>query len=59
MPQFGEEAQTKLLNSSDLVVGAEGLGSAILQYPVGAGVGTVGIVEFDKLDISDLHRQVL
>jgi len=59
MPQFGEEAQTKLLNSSVLVVGAGGLGSAILQYVVGAGVGTVGIVEFDKLDISNLHRQVL
>ncbi len=56
---FSGEQQMALSNSRVLVVGAGGLGSPVLQYLAGAGVGTLGIVEFDTLESSNLHRQVL
>lgn len=57
--EVGEEGQLKLLNSKVLVVGAGGLGSPILLYLAAAGVGTLGIVDFDTVDISNLQRQIL
>ena len=59
LPSFGEEAQQKLKNSSVLVIGAGGLGTPALQYLIAAGVGRMGIVDFDRVDISNLQRQVL
>lgn len=59
MEEIGKEGQEKLLNAKVLVVGAGGLGSPILTYLVGVGVGTIGIVDFDSIDISNLNRQTL
>ena len=59
LPGFGEEAQQKLLDAKVLVVGAGGLGCPILQYLTAAGVGTIGIVDNDKVALNNLHRQVL
>lgn len=59
IPEFGQEGQEKLKESSVLVIGAGGLGAPILQYLTAAGVGTIGIVEFDEVSLSNLQRQVL
>ncbi len=59
MPQVGSAGQRKLLDSSVLVVGAGGLGSPISIYLALAGVGTVGIVDFDTVDVTNLQRQIL
>ncbi len=59
MPQVGSKGQRKLLQSSVLVVGAGGLGSPSAMYLALAGVGTIGIVDFDVVDISNLQRQIL
>lgn len=59
LPQVGRKGQEKLRNAKVLVVGAGGLGCAALQCLAGAGVGTLGICEFDELDVSNLHRQPL
>ena len=59
IPGFGIEAQTKLKNAKVLVVGSGGLGSPLLLYLAAAGVGTIGIVDFDVVDDSNLQRQVL
>jgi sulfur-carrier protein adenylyltransferase/sulfurtransferase len=59
LPQIGPEGQDKLLNSRVLVVGAGGLGCPVLLYLAAAGVGALGIVDGDKVDISNLQRQVL
>lgn len=59
LPDFGIEGQQKLKNSSVLVVGAGGLGSPVLLYLAAAGVGRIGIIDADKVDDSNLHRQVL
>lgn len=59
LPEFGLEAQEKLNNSSVLVVGAGGLGCPVLQYLVAAGVGRIGIVDGDTIDVSNLQRQTL
>lgn len=56
---FGDEAQEKLKNARVLVVGAGGLGSAVLPYLTAAGVGCIGIVEFDIVSPSNLQRQIL
>ncbi|MCF6361332.1 MAG: ThiF family adenylyltransferase [Cyclobacteriaceae bacterium] len=59
LPNFGQEAQLKLKNSSVLVVGAGGLGAPVLQYLTAAGVGNIGIADFDVVSLSNLQRQVL
>lgn len=59
LPELGEEGQSKLYSSKILVIGAGGLGSPILLYLSAAGIGTIGLVEFDRLDRSNLHRQIL
>ena len=59
LPEVGEEGQARLLASRVLVVGAGGLGSPALLYLAAAGVGTIGIVDFDAVDLSNLQRQVV
>ena len=59
LPQIGVAGQRKLLESSALVVGAGGLGSAALAYLAAAGVGRLGIVDGDRVELSNLNRQVL
>ena len=59
LDEVGEEGQLQLLNSKVLVVGAGGLGSPVLLYLAAAGVGTLGIVDFDTVDISNLQRQII
>jgi len=59
LPELGGKGQVKLLNSSVLVVGAGGLGSPLLLYLAAAGVGRIGIVDDDAVDLSNLQRQVI
>ncbi len=59
LPEVGEEGQTKLLNARVLVIGAGGLGSPLLLYLAAAGVGTLGVVDDDVVDLSNLQRQVV
>lgn len=59
LPEFGEEAQEKLLKSSVLLIGAGGLGSPLALYLSAAGVGRIGIMDFDVVDVSNLQRQVI
>jgi molybdopterin/thiamine biosynthesis adenylyltransferase/rhodanese-related sulfurtransferase len=58
LPGFGEEAQRRLANARVLVVGAGGLGSATVPYLASAGIGTIGIVDTDVVELSNLHRQI-
>jgi molybdopterin/thiamine biosynthesis adenylyltransferase len=59
MPEIGEEGQARLRRGSVLVVGAGGLGSPALSYLVAAGVGRVGVVDDDVVQLSNLQRQTL
>lgn len=59
LPEIGDAGQEKLKKAKVLVIGAGGLGCPILQYMATAGVGTIGIVDFDKIEIHNLHRQIL
>ncbi|MBS1598689.1 MAG: molybdopterin-synthase adenylyltransferase MoeB [Bacteroidetes bacterium] len=59
IPEFGIESQKKLKAAKVLVIGSGGLGSPVLLYLAAAGIGTIGIVDFDVVDGSNLQRQVL
>ena len=59
LPELGAERQSRLKAGKVLVVGAGGLGSPALLYLASAGVGTIGIVDFDEVERSNLHRQVV
>jgi molybdopterin/thiamine biosynthesis adenylyltransferase/rhodanese-related sulfurtransferase len=59
LPEVGEEGQAKLLGAKILMVGAGGLGSPAAYYLAAAGVGTLGIIDNDVVDISNLQRQIL
>lgn len=59
LEEIGEEGQLKLKKASVLVIGAGGLGCPILQYLTAAGIGTIGIIDDDTVDQSNLQRQIL
>ena len=59
IPDLGVDGQKRLKNAKVLVIGAGGLGSPTLLYLAAAGVGTIGIVEFDVVDESNLQRQII
>jgi len=59
LPEVGVEGQSKLLNGKVLMLGAGGLGSPAALYLAAAGVGTIGIVDMDDVDASNLQRQIL
>lgn len=56
---FGEAAQSRLAGASVLVIGAGGLGSVTLSYLAAAGIGRLGIIDFDHVELSNLHRQII
>lgn len=59
MPEVGVEGQEKLVNSSVLCIGAGGLGSPLALYLAAAGVGHIGVLDFDVVDFSNLQRQII
>ena len=59
LPEFGIESQKLLKSASVLCVGAGGLGSSIILYLASAGVGKIGIIDNDIVELSNLHRQVI
>src|SRR5512143_3200717 len=59
LPEVGIEGQRKLKAARVLCIGAGGLGSPVAMYLAAAGVGTIGIVDFDTVDFSNLQRQLL
>jgi len=59
LDEVGEEGQEKLLASKVLVVGAGGLGSPLLMYLAAAGVGTLGVIDDDTVDVTNLQRQII
>ncbi|MFV8368463.1 HesA/MoeB/ThiF family protein [Flavobacterium sp. LB2R40] len=59
LPEIGDSGQEKLKKAKVLVLGAGGLGCPILHYMATAGVGTIGIVDFDTIELHNLHRQIL
>lgn len=59
LPSFGVQAQSNLLKSSVLVVGAGGLGSPALLYLAACGVGRLGIVDHDVVELNNMHRQII
>ena len=59
IPGFGESRQNQLANARILVVGAGGLGCPAMLYLAAAGIGNIGVIDFDIIEISNLHRQIL
>lgn len=59
LPDIGGKGQQKILDAKVLVIGAGGLGSPVLLYLASAGVGKIGIVDCDKVDLSNLQRQIV
>jgi adenylyltransferase/sulfurtransferase len=59
LPEVGLEGQIRLKNSRVLIVGAGGLGAPVALYLAAAGVGTIGLIDFDRVDLSNLQRQVI
>ena len=56
---IGAEGQKKIMNGRVLVIGAGALGSPAMMYLAGAGIGTIGIADFDRVDLSNLQRQII
>lgn len=59
LPEIGEPGQQKLLDSHVLVIGAGGLGSAALTYLAAAGIGTITLIDYDRVELSNLNRQII
>jgi adenylyltransferase/sulfurtransferase len=59
IPEVGEEGQRKLLNAKVLLIGAGGLGCPAAIYLAAAGVGTIGLIDYDVVDLTNLQRQIL
>lgn len=59
LPEVGLEGQVRIKNARVLVIGAGGLGSPVILYLAAAGVGTIGVVDFDQVDLSNLQRQII
>ena len=59
LPDFSIEDQHRLSEAKVLVVGAGGLGSPLIMYLAAAGIGHLGIIDFDKVEVHNLHRQIL
>ena len=59
LPEIGEQGQEKLKGSKVLVIGTGGLGSPLALYLAAAGIGTLGIADFDTVDESNLQRQII
>jgi len=59
LPQIGYEGQLKLLAAHVVIIGLGGLGSPVAMYLAAAGVGTLTLVDFDHVDLSNLQRQIL
>lgn len=59
LPEVGEEGQRKLKSARVLVIGAGGLGSPVLLYLTAAGVGQIGVLDFDRVDLSNIQRQIV
>ena len=57
--EIGTEGQKNLMNASVLIIGAGGLGSPVALYLAAAGVGTIGIADADRVDLSNLQRQII
>ena len=57
--EIGKDGQERLKSAKVLVIGAGGLGSPALLYLAAAGIGTIGIADYDKVDLSNLHRQII
>src|SRR5256885_16722823 len=59
LPHIGAAGQRRLLDAKVLCIGAGGLGSPVAMYLAAAGVGTLGILDFDRVDLTNLQRQIL
>lgn len=59
MPEVGVDGQEKLLNARILIIGAGGLGSPLCIYLAAAGIGKIGILDFDNVDVTNLQRQII
>lgn len=59
LPEIGYEGQVKIKSARVLIIGAGGLGCPVLQYLAAAGIGTIGIADFDVVDLTNLQRQIL
>lgn len=59
LPEIGQQGQEALLDSSVLVIGAGGLGSPVILYLAAAGIGKIGIIDSDRVELSNLQRQIL
>ena len=59
LPEIGMNGQKKLLQSKALIIGAGGLGSPAAMYLAAAGIGTIGIVDSDRVELDNLHRQII
>ncbi|MCE3074914.1 HesA/MoeB/ThiF family protein [Chryseobacterium gwangjuense] len=57
--EIGLEGQRKIINAKVLIIGAGGLGSPVIQYLAAAGVGTLGVVDFDEVELHNLNRQTI